>query len=97
MGIQEHTELDEFFDRVGRNSKSHDGIVVCRRILYGDPCGSLILASDNPAMAYTECDECGRLAVLCTGCSVLREGDTCAEFEPQCRFKVGCAPGRSVV
>jgi hypothetical protein len=85
-GIQEHTDLDEFFECVGRNDNSSEGAVrVCCRVVYGDTCGTLI--TSDPTIPHEECDRCGRMAVLCTGCSVLREDDTCVEFEPRCRFK----------
>ena len=42
MGIPNHTDLHEFFDRIGCNTSCTEGAVrVCRRILYGDPCGVL--------------------------------------------------------
>jgi hypothetical protein len=53
--------------------------------VYGDPCGTLVTI--DPDIPHEECELCGRMAVLCTGCSVYREGDTCVEFEPQCRYR----------
>jgi hypothetical protein len=87
-GIHEHTNLDEFFDKIGHSSGIKGVVRACRRIVYGEPCGPLILTSENPRIACTECELCGRLAALCTGCSVLREDDTCVEFEPLCRFSL---------
>jgi hypothetical protein len=76
----------EFFDRVGANSNGTECVVqVCRRIVYGDPRGTVV--TTDPALPHEECDRCGRMAVLCMGCSVLREDDACVAYEPRCRFK----------
>jgi hypothetical protein len=87
MGIREQIDLDEFFDRVGHNSSSAEGAIrVCRRIVYGETCDTFI--TTDPSRTHEVRETCGRMAVLCTGCSVLREDDTCVEFEPRCRFNV---------
>jgi hypothetical protein len=86
MGIQEHTDLDELFDKVGHNSSCTEGAVrVCRRIVYGDPCGTLV--TSDPGIPHEECDRCGQMAVLCTGCSFFCEDSTCVEYEPACRYR----------
>jgi hypothetical protein len=85
MGIQGHTELDEFFDRVGHNSSCTEGTVrVCRRVIYGDPCGTLV--TTDPMIPHEECELCGRMALLCTDCTWCVDGDWCAEYKPECRY-----------
>jgi hypothetical protein len=85
MGIREQTDLD-FFDRVGLNSScTGNSVLVCRRVLHGEMCDTFI--TTEPNIPHEVCDECDRMAVLCSGCAFSREDSTCVEFEPQCRWR----------
>lgn len=87
-GIQEHQDLDEFFDRIGRNTSCTEGsIIVCRRMIFGESCDTLVTI--DPTTPHLECEACGRMAVLCVGCSFSREDDSCVAYEPECRFNYG--------